>query len=774
MMTEAPLRVVGTSPPRLDATEKVTGRTRYVSDVVISGMVHAKVWRSPLPHARIERLETQAAGAAPGVLAVLTAADLKDCDPFYGPAFKDQPVLAMDRVRYAGEPVAAVIAETERQAAAVLGLLEVTLTELPAALSLDAALAPEAPLVHDHLRAAGHFRDLSRLRPASGTNVCHHFTYTKGDIGQGFAEADAVFEDTFRLPAIYHYAMEPHTAIARYDAHGLTVWAATQHPFPVRKELAEIFRLPLAAVQVVVPPVGGAYGSKCYTKIEPLAAACSRKVQRPVRLALSVTEACQTITRHGAICQIKTGVRRDGTIVARQCDVRLDTGAYADVGPRVTTKAGFLAVGPYRIPHVHIDARAVYTHNVPAGAFRGYGVPQVSWASESQLDRIAAHLGMDPVELRQRNLLARGEAYAPDELPMDADLQECLRRTAAAIAWDQPSAPHHGKGLACAFKDGGMTHSVSTAIVRVHADGSVTLFTGSIEHGQGAATVLAQVVAETLGVRLETVSVTTPDTALTPYDQGTSASRTTTLMGRAVYAASLDCRQQLTSMAAALLSVEPAAVQMQDGTLRAGEQRLTFAETIAQHFGHPGGEVIGAGVWRPVRTEGYLGGATVFWEVGMGGAEVEVDEETGEISVLRYISVADVGRAIHPQQCEAQDEGGAMQGLGSTLFEQLVTADGQMLNPNLIDYRVPTFTDLPDIFGTVLIENVDGPGPYGAKGVGESGMFCVAPAIGNAVARAIGVRIRDCPSPPSASGVRYVRRNRRERGRHLTGPHRCL
>jgi CO/xanthine dehydrogenase Mo-binding subunit len=748
MMTEATLRVVGTSPPRLDAVEKVTGRTRYTSDLVISGMVHAKVWRSPLPHARIEYIDVQAALAAPGVLAVLTAADLRDCDPFYGPAFKDQPVLARDCVRYAGEPVAAVIAETERQATMALALLEVTLNELPAVLDVDAALAPDAPLVHDDLRMAGHFRDLSRLHPVPGSNVCHHFTYAKGDVTQGFAAADVVFTDTFQVPPIYHYAMEPHTAIARYDAHSLTVWSATQHPFPVRKELAEIFHLPLAAVQVVVPPVGGAYGSKCYTKIEPLVAACSRHVQRPVRLALSVSEACQTITRHGAICAITTGVRRDGTIVARQCDVRLNTGAYADVGPRVTTKAGFLAVGPYRIPHVSIDARTVYTHNVPAGAFRGYGIPQVTWASESQLDRIADQLGIDPVTLRQRNLLARGEAYAPGDLPMDADLQEGLQRTAAALTWQHASAPHRGTGLACAFKDGGMTHSVSTAMVRVHADGSVTLFTGAVEHGQGSETVLAQVVAETLGVALDNVAVTAPDTALTPYDQGTSASRTTTLMGRAVYAASLDCRQQLMAMAAEVFQVEPAVVHVQDGTLRAGEQRLTFAEAIAQHFGNPGGEVIGTGVWRPTHTEGHLGGATVFWEVGMGGAEVEVDDDTGEITILRYISMADVGRAMHRQQCEAQDEGGAMQGIGSTLFEQLITQDGQILNPNLIDYRVPTFTDLPEAFGTVLIENADGPGPYGAKGVGESGMFCAAPAIGNAVARAIGVRLRELPLTP--------------------------
>jgi CO/xanthine dehydrogenase Mo-binding subunit len=752
--------IIGTSPRRLDALEKVTGRTRYATDLIITGMVHARVWRSPLPHARLGPIDTRAALQAPGVLAVLTGRDLTDCQPFYGSAFKDQPVLAIDRVRYAGEPVAVVMAETERQASAALLRLEVDLTELPAALDLQAALAPEAPLLHEHLQRAGHFRDLSAtLRPIANSNICHHYTYARGDIAQGFAEAEEIFEDTFQLAPIYHYAMEPHAAIARYEENGLTVWSATQHPFPVRKELAEMFNLPLAAVQVVVPPVGGAYGSKCYTKIEPLAAACSRQVRRPVRLALSVAEACHTVTRHGAICRVKTGVKRDGTIVARQCEVTLNTGAYADVGPRVATKAGFVSPGPYRIPHVQVDARAVYTNSVPAGAFRGYGVPQVTWASESQLDRIADALNVDPLTLRQRNLVRHGEAFAPGDLPMDADLGAGLQQTAAAIDWSSSS---RGKGLACAFKDGGMTHSVSSAVVRVHADGSITLFTASIEHGQGSTTILAQIVAETLGVALDRIAVTAPDTGLTPYDQGTSASRTTTLMGRAVYAASLDARTQLAEMGSRLLGVRPESVQIQDGMLIAGERQLSFGDTISQHYGYPGGEIIGAGTWRPTRTEGHLGGATVFWEVGMGGAEVDVDRETGEVKLLRYISMADVGQALHRQQCEAQDEGGAMQGVGAALFEALVAEYGQILNPNLIDYRVPTFADLPPVFGSLLLENADGPGPYGAKGVGESGMFCVAPAIGNAIARATGVRLHALPLTPERVWRALREQQRRE------------
>ena len=762
-MTPEPRRIVGASPHRLDARDKVMGRTRYTTDLSLSGMAHAKMWRSPLPHARVEAIDASAALAAPGVLTVLTAMDLTDCDPYYGTAYKDQPILAGERVRYAGEPVAVVIAETERQAAAALPLLDVSLAEYPAVLDTDAALADGAPLLHEHIRPAGHFRDLSHVRQVAGSNICHHQTFSRGDIEAGFAEADEIFEDTYSVPPIYHYAMEPHAVLAQYEQDSIKVWSATQHPFPVRKELAEIFHLPLAAVQVTVPPVGGAYGSKCYTKIEPLAVACARHTQRPVRLALTVSEACHTITRHGVTCRVKTGVRRDGTITARQFDIVLNTGAYADVGPRVATRASFVAPGPYRIAHVQTDCRVVYTNTVPAGAFRGYGIPQVTWAGESQIDRIAAHLGIDPVALRQRNLLHAGEEFSVGDLPMDADLPEGLRQTAETLAWQTPSGARRGKGVACAFKDGGIPHSVSIAMTRVHADGSATIFTGAIEHGQGSNTVLAQVAAETLGLPLHHIALASPDTSLTPYDQGTSASRTTTLVGRAVYEACRDARQQLVEMAAGLLGAAPADIDIQDGVLMAGDKRLTFAEAIAQHFGLPGGEVIGKGEWQPSRASGSVGGSAVFWEIGMGGAEVEVDEETGAVKVIQYVSMADVGQAIHQQQCEAQDEGGAMQGLGSALFEALISEDGQLLNPNLIDYRVPLFTDLPASFGAVLLQHGNGPGPYGAKGVGESGMFCVAPAIGNAIARATGMRLHDLPLTPE----RIWRALRQDHGKRI-------
>jgi CO/xanthine dehydrogenase Mo-binding subunit len=566
--------------------------------------------------------------------------------------------------------------------------------------------------------------------------------------------------------------MESHASVARVTPEGITVWAATQHPFPVRKELAELFRVPLSHVQVIVPAIGGAYGGKCYTKLEPIAVACARIVRRPVRVAISLEESAKTITRHAARCRVKTGVRRDGTILARECDILLDTGAYADIGPRVANKSGYRAPGPYRIPNVKVASRAVFTNNVPAGAYRGYGTPQITWASECQMDLIAERLGMDPLELRLRNLLKRGEEYVPGDTPMDGDMLEGLRCTAAAVGWPTAAAgsglrvaspglepgtrnrelgtvaKRRGVGLACAFKDGGGTHSVSTAIVRIHADGSVTVLMGSAEHGQGARTVMTQIVAETLGVPMERVIVATPDTALTPFDQGTSASRSTTLMGLAVQGAAREAKEQLLKVAAGVLEADPGRLETRDGAVMVEGAPVPFAEIFGRHFGLPGGEIIGSGSYRAAMWTGSLTGSTAFWEVGMGAAQVAIDEETGQVEVQGYISFADVGRAINPRECEAQDEGAAMQGIGPALFESLVNQDGHLLNASPVDYRVPTWEDLPAHFGTILLENGDGPGPFGSKGIGESGTFCVAAAIGNAIARATGVRLKEQPMTP--------------------------
>ncbi len=742
------LTIVGRPVARVDGVEKVTGAARFASDVEIPGMLEARILRSPLPHARIRSIDTAGALTSAGVMAVLTGSDLGGMDPYYGPAFKDQPLLAIDRVRYEGEPVAAVAAADALAAEEALERIEVDYDELPAATTLDDALADGAPLVHEQFRTAGHFRDLRSLRPVPGTNICHHYHCEVGDGAKGTETADVMVEDEFTFPAVQHVSLESFVSIARWDGSGLTVWSGTQHPFPVRKELAEMFGLPLSRVRVIVPLIGGAFGQKCYTKFEPLAAALARKAGRPVRVCLSVADAFRTLTRHYARIRIRTAAQRDGTLVARQVKMWFDTGAYADVGPRVTNKAGYRAIGPYRWRHLDIDAYTVYTNHVPAGAFRGYGGPQAAWAGESQLNRLADELGIDPVDLRIRNLLARGESYYRGDTPLDGDVRESVRTVAQAVGWNTQVRPGRGRGVAVAFKDGGGSHSISAGLVRLHADGTATVYAGSVEIGQGPRTIMAQIAAETLGLPLARVTVQEPDTDLVPYDQGTSASRSTTLMGSALHLAALDARRQLLEIAQRYFEAPVDVIVLEDGVARAGPRTATFADLVAAHFGMRGGELIGRGEFRPRETEDMPDGTTTFWEAGAGAAEVEVDEETGAVRVVAYVSAADVGRAINSMLCEGQDEGAAMQGLGHTLFEEIRFERGQLLNPGLIDYRVPLITDLPDAFSSTLVENGDGPGPFGSKGVGESGIIAPAPAVAAAVAAATGARMHDLPLTP--------------------------
>src|SRR5437867_1634853 len=487
-------------------------------------------------------------------------------------------MLADGVIRYAGEPVVAVVAETAAQAEAALALVAVEWEELPTVATLDAALAPGAPVLHARLVPAAHFRDLTALRPIPSTNVCHHWNYARGDVDRGFAEADLVVEQTFTFPMVHHYSLEPHCAIARVDGHGITVWASTQHPFPVRKELAEIFGLPLARVQVIVPYLGGAYGNKSYTKIEPLTIALALRVKPPVRLALTVEEAFKTVRRAAVRYRLKTGVKKDGTLVARDAEIHYQLGAYADVGPRVVQKSAYTSAGPYRIPHLRINAYGVYTNTVVSVAFRGYGVPQVSWAYESQMDEIAAELGIDALELRLRNVLKRGETFIDGDLPVDCDYAGGLQKAAAAIGWhERSSTPRRGKGIACTIK-APLAPSVSTAMVRLHADGSATLVSGTVECGQGAWTALSQIVAEELALPLARVRFAHSDVGMSPYDQATSASRSTTPMGLAVMRAARDVREQLLTIGARQLGSAPATLICRDGRVVSPSSERTYAE----------------------------------------------------------------------------------------------------------------------------------------------------------------------------------------------------
>ena len=747
-MSARPLRVVGRPVPRVDGLEKVTGRARYVTDLVIPGMAHARVMRSPYAHARVRRVDVTRARALTGVLAALCGADLTWCEPYYGPAYRDRPVLAIDVARYEGEPVAAVAAVDEATADAALDLIEVDYEPLPPVITLEEALAPGAPLVHTGKPQAGIFADLSTLRPEPGTNICHQFHFARGDSAGALASADLVLDDTYRFPPVQHYAMEPHAAVAVWsETDGLTIWASSQNPYSVRVELAKMFDVPLARIRVVVPHLGGGFGSKTYAKLEPLAAALARVAGRPVRLAASVAEAFQTVRRCAARVHVRVGFRRDGALVAVECDADYDVGAYADIGPRVVQKGTYTATGPYRVPHVELAARAVYTNTTPGGAFRGFGVPQLAWALESLVDAAADRLGRDPVELRRQNFLAHGEEFAPGDTPIDGKLEESLSRAAEAIGWTRGSAADRGRGVAAMLK-ASVAPSVSEAIVRLHTDGSVSVLASAVEMGQGTRTVLAQIAAEVLCVLLARVTVVQPDTAVTPYDQTTSSSRSTTMTGRAVQVASEDVREQLLRITAEALGVATRDLTLDEGAVVAPARRLPYAEVLLLRFGMSGGELIGRGVIAPGRTAAPLGGSTPFWEMAVGAAEVSVDEETGAVRVERYVSVADVGRAVNPLLLEGQDEGGVVQGLGHTLLEEMLYADGHLLNGTLLLYRVPRADDAPEALECHFVENADGSGPFGAKGAGEGSLIPVSPAVANALARLTGVRLRDLPLTP--------------------------
>ena len=754
MNTQQVFEIAGTNAHRVDSIEKVTGKAVYTGDLQLPGMAHAKILRSPVAHAKLVKVDVSKARELAGVVATLSRDDIKGFNYKYGATYKDQSIVAVDKVRYVGDPVAAVLADDPATAEQALELIEVEYEELPKVTNIEEATAPGAIQVHEGGVARAELRGSTYGAPDrfNGTNVCYYLTFGREDADKGFAKSDHVFEDTFRFQKVQHYSLEAHNNIAYYDGEKLTLWASCQDPFTLRDHLSGIFRLPLSRIRVIVPYVGGGYGGKLYVKAEPISAALSWMTRRPVKLALSVNESFKTVTRHPARVTVKTGVTKDGKLVARECQVYMDTGAYADAGPRVTQKAAYRALGPYKIPYAKVEAYGVYTNTVPAGAFRGFGALQVTWAYESQMDMIAERLALDPLEFRLQNLLKKGDLYTDGDTPVDCDLEEGLLKVANAVGWKEQSAtPNSAKGLSCCIKDAGGTYKVAGATVKMSSDGSVVLLTGTVEIGQGPRTALSQVAAEELALPLEQMTVAQLDTDVTPYDISTSASSSMVVMGTAVQRAAQDVKNQLLQCAAKVLKEKVANLKLHQGDVcTESGQRISYSKIIVDFFGSKAGEIIGKGLYKDKRsTKAVLGSTTTFWEVGWGAVEVEVDPETGIVRLLNYVSACDAGKAINPEQCIGQDEGAVMFGVGHTLMEEMVYEDGQLLNGNLVDYRVPSFRDLPDKLETILIENRNGPGPYGAKGIGEGGLLPVASAVANAVRRAVGVRIQDLPlSPP--------------------------
>lgn len=751
--------VVNHSVPREDGVAKVTGRAVYSSDIVLQGMAWAKVLRSPLAHARIGSIDVSAARKLPGVIDVITGGDLQGLHPYYGHSMKDHPLLAIGKVRFIGEPVAAVVAEDELSAEEALEHIAVEYEELTPVLDVDTALAEGAPLVHEQSYSEGAFRGFADGRQASG-NVCQYVNVKWGDARQAFASAAHVLEGEFYFPMAYAYAMEPYVAIADYCGKSLTVYSSAQHPFMVRHDLAEIFGLPLNAVRMIVPYVGGGYGSKSYTKIEPIPAVCSWKVGRPVKLQLSVEEAFLTTRGDDARVRIRTACDSQGRLVAREATIHLNTGAYAENSPLVCRKAANRIIGPYRIPNVEIHCYAVYTNTVPASSYRGFGAAQVTFPAESQIDELAEKVSRDPLQFRLENLAQRGESIYPGLRPIDADVAGDLRKVSQMLEKAGPLAPGHGRAVGCSASDAG-SHPVTSALVQVYSDGSVSVLTGSTEMGQGSHTVLSQIAAEEMGVGLEKVRLVGSDTAITPFERSTGASRTTTLMGRAVLEACREAIAQFKVMAAESLGVKPENLVEERGGLRCGETRMTWGDILEKYFHHQDTSIVGRAYLRQV---GDLKLLPPFWEVGITGIEVSVDQETGKVQVEQLATIGDVGLAIHPAMAEGQDLGAATMGLGIGLFEELIYDGQQLMNGTLLEYRVPRFSDLARNVHLSLAQNQDGAGPYGAKGGGEGALNPTPACVANALYRATGARMRRLPLTPERvwRAVRELRQKQQQ------------
>lgn len=741
-----PAGQVGRSVPRLEGRQKVTGRASYTHNLALPGMLHAKVFRSTIPHGRILSIDTSAAAAVKGVYQVVTGEDLRAivAEPYFGPAFHDQPALALDKVRHIGEPVAVVLAEDPYIATEAARLIVARYEELDAVFDEVEAMTSSA-IVHDVLKPAGTFPDLKHLVGKRDTNIALDYQLRRGDVDAAFASADHIFEHQFKSQQVMHTPLEPMVSLAAPDGEGLVIHTASQSPSFVRIEIARLLGWQENRVRVHVPYLGGGFGAKLYIKLEALVALLALMVKRPVKLSLTMEEQFFTITKHACTFRIKSAVTKDGRVTGRRCEVFWNGGAYADIGPRVTQKSGFTAPGPYDIENVSIDSYALYTNRPPAGALRGFGIPQLVWAYESHSDMIARDLGIDPVDFRRKNILREGRPHASGTLMRDAEIASVLENIAERMNWSAPfdkgeGTIKRGRGIAIGIK-ASISPTTSVAIVTIAADGSASLATSTVDMGQASDTAMAQIVAEVLGLATEDIKVIHPDTDVTPYDMATLGSRSTFHMGHAVRLASEHSRKQLDELARTLGYDEGEAYAPRD--------------LFKKKYGMQAGNIVGVGSYIPEYTSpapktGLSDNITPFWMIGGTGVEIEIDTETGAIKVLKMINAADLGRPLNPKAVETQLSGAALMQFGFTLFENMLFDNGQLTNGSLADYKIPGINDIPPIIENHIVDARQTSGPFGAKGVGESATFGVSPAIANAIHDAIGVRLTELPLTPES------------------------
>lgn len=734
---------VGEPIVRYGGRDRVSGGLRFLSDIPFPHAGHVALVTIPVGSAELISVDTGAARAIPGVIDVVSAADLPQPVPRFGPSHQDRPVLATGATRYHGEPVAAIVAETLDLAKEAVKAVKVDYRELPGVYDLDAALAPDAPIVRD---------ECLRLDDPAPSNVLESAHYAWGDLDSEVQRAAVVVEHTYRFPMVTHFPIEPGGTVAVPTPEGgLEVYSPVQHPYLLQRTLAQLWSIPLSKVRVLAPDPGGAFGGKQNPKYEPLIAFLAMRTNRTCRLVLSLEETFQSMRRAGCRITARTGFTATGQITFHHMECDFMIGAYADVAPRVMAKGSYVGGGPYRIPAARVNARAVMTNTTPSTAFRGFGSPQVTWATESQMDAGARALGIDGLEIRRRNLVERGEPFIKGTFAAAADgeWKQCLEKAAHLIGWDRPLAPRTGRGIAIGIKPGATT-GLSQSLVRFLYDGSVIAYAGTSDMGQGARTLWQQIVSHELGAELDAVNVVSGDTSSVPFDLQTSASRSTVFMGNAVIDACKDIRHRIVDLYAETTSTPVELLGEEPGYLLTPDGRLPLIEAAQVALGSLRGEFIGQGVCRLRGVKGHpLGGHAAFYEFNCTAIEVEVDFDTGELMLTRHVTVSDVGTELNPLQVTSQDEGAAIMGLGHSQMEQLLIDDhGRIRNLGALDYRIPTFNDVPVQFITAAVENHDGPGPYGAKGISEGALLCTAGALGAAVAQAIGTTIRDLPLTP--------------------------
>ena len=764
----ADYKQIGKSPTRIDGREKVTGAACYVDDIDFGpDLLHAEIVESPFAHALIVRIDTTEAEQVPGVIRVVTGEDF----PYtFGLYMKDRYIFARDKVRFVGEQVAAVVARDPKTARRAARLVKVEYEELPAVLSETDALCEDSPLIHPGL---GDYPHVPWFFPKGGTNIAHWRKTRKGDTDEGFRQADAVLEDTYTVPRYAHCAIEPHIIVGLLDGAGrLTLWSSSQSPYTQRHVFAEALA-PLGFthkdIRVVTPYVGGGFGGKAGVSMEIIGAALAIAAKgHPVKVRCSrEQEFYNTYQRQGLTARLKIGARRDGTITAMEHTLHWDAGAYVEYGANVVNASGFSATGPYRVPNLKIDSLCLYTNLPPGGPYRGFGYSEFLFGIESHMTRLAAMIGMDPVEFRTKNAIEEGDILPYGAAMNPSGMKECIEKAAAAIEWgkkEEPETPGRltGKGFALLWKAPAMPPNAgSAAFLKFNEDGSLNIAVSGMEIGQGYLTVMAQIAAEVLAVPVGKIRVETPDTDRNAYEWQTVGSHVTWACGNAVRDAALDARGKIFELIHRVYSYPVDSLSLEDECVRCRSDAdfslplrdFVIYGIMTEDGTFRGGPVLGSGMFMPEFSSAISdpetsqgGKPNVHYTVGAGAVRVEIDPETGRIRIRKVVLAVDVGKAIHPGLVNGQITGGLVQGFATALYEDMrFDEGGRLLNPNFTDYKIPTAMDIPDEIVPILVEVPQPDGPFGARGVGEHTMIPAAPLIANAVEDALGVRIVSMP-----------------------------